>query len=129
MSETMCFRQVELDLFEEKALKQLLGTFYDNGKLQINPIVRGFMRDKWQIECPETQLNQVIKGFEAFMKPCQYDNGIVSASKLAEQLRTMFPQTSDIIEIIPKRDFRLVEILDEINLQTVMDYISKIGVQ
>lgn len=109
-------RQTELDLFEEQVLTRIFGST----EIKVNPLLRGFLADRYGIKSVEDTIQQIIDVFENVTKPVMYDNGIVSASMLAEKIRVMFPQFSNYIEFIPKQDFRLVDMLGEINLQNLI---------
>ena len=114
-------KQLELDLFEEKILTQ----FFGSKELNINPLVRMFVKNKFGIDDIEGTLQSMINAFEEYMKPVMSENGLVHADRAAEMLKQTFPKFATYVDLIPKKDFRLVDLVENFNLQELAQKIIK----
>ena len=94
-------KQNELDIAEERLLIVLFGSPEIDAKAQ------------WLLKFLNIDINNIIQNFENTVKPLMLDNGMIDAGLTRSLVASKYPLISN---IIPSKNFRLVDIVDELTV-------------
>ena len=94
-------KQNELDIAEERLLTVLFGSPEIDAKVQ------------WLLKFLNIDINNTIQNFENTVKPLMLDNGMIDAGLTRSLVASKYPLISN---IIPSKNFRLVDIVDELTV-------------
>lgn len=94
-------KQNELDIAEERLLTVLFGSPEIDAKAQ------------WLLKFLNIDINNIIQNFENTVKPLMLDNGMIDAGLTRSLVASKYPLISN---IIPSKNFRLVDIVNELTV-------------
>lgn len=92
-------KQSELDLAEERLLTAVFGSTEIDAKAQ------------WLLKFLNIDINELIQNFENTVRPLMLDNGMIDVALTRSIVSSKYPVLS---YIIPEKNFRLVDIVDEL---------------